>query len=112
MALNATASNLIVVWYIIASVLNLGAIVGLAALLQKVQTELSRLAARVDPLLMKADTVLVQANQQLEKAGSTANSILDRTEGIATNVEAKTSQGEYESLPTYLFSLCQRERIG
>ena len=92
MALNATASNLIVIWYILASVLNLGAVVGLAFLLSRVQSELSRLTTKVEPLLSKADGVLGQANEHLDRIGTQATNIMNHTEGIATTVETKTDQ--------------------
>jgi hypothetical protein len=91
-ALSAAASNVIVLWYLVASVLNLVALVGLAVVLLRVHTELSRLTARVEPLLGKADTVLSQANEHLEKVGASAGTILSHGESITATLQQQTEK--------------------
>lgn len=90
MQLNAAASNLVVVWYLIASVLNLAVILGLVIALAKLSAQLHALSARVDPMLSKAETVLSQANSQLERIGTSTSSLLDTTQGVASTVQETT----------------------
>ena len=92
MQLNASASNLVVIWYIVASILNVGALIGIVVGLTRLSAQLTQLSTKVDPLLSKADTVLTQANDQLDRIGSTTNQVLDRTATIATTVQDTTTQ--------------------
>ena len=92
MQLNSAASNVVVVWYLVASIVNIVALVGLVVGLMKLSTQLSQLSAKVDPLLSKADTVLSQANDQLDRIGATTVHVLDRTEAIATTVQESTAK--------------------
>ncbi|MGC4042602.1 MAG: hypothetical protein QM758_02240 [Armatimonas sp.] len=92
MALSASASNIIVIWYLIASVLNILALGVLAYALIRVHTALSQLSTRVEPLLNKADTILEQANDHLEKAGTSASSILAHGENITATLQAQTEK--------------------
>ena len=92
MQLNAAASNIVVIWYLVASILNLAVLLGLVVGLAKLSAQLVQLSAKVEPLLTKADTVLSQANGQLDRIGTTAGHVLDRTEQIATSVQETTSR--------------------
>ncbi len=92
MALSAAASNILVLWYLIASVLNIVALIGLAVALARVHAELSRLTARVEPLLGKADTVLSQAGEHLEKVGVSAGAILNHGESITATLQQQTEK--------------------
>lgn len=92
MQLNAAASNVVVVWYLVASVANIVALIGLVFGLVKLSTQLSELSRKVDPLLSKADTVLNQANDQLDRIGMTTGRVLDKTEAIATTVQESTTK--------------------
>ena len=92
MPLNATASNFIVIWYLVASVLNILALGALAYALIRVHTALNQLTTRVEPLLDKADTILGQANDQLEKVSSSATNILNHGENITATLQTQTEK--------------------
>ena len=92
MQLNSAASNVVVVWYLIASIINILALVGLVFGLSKLSAQLAALSEKVDPLLSKADTVLSQANDQLDRIGTTTGNVLDKTEAIATTVQESTTK--------------------
>jgi ABC-type transporter Mla subunit MlaD len=92
MQLNSAASNVVVIWYLVASILNILALAGLVFGLAKLSAQLSELSSKVDPLLTKADTVLSQANDQLDRIGTTTGHVLDKTEAIATTVQDTTAK--------------------
>jgi hypothetical protein len=89
-ALSATASNLIVIWYLVASILNIVALGLLAWGLVRLHTVLNQLSGRVEPLLNKTDTVLAQASEQIEKVGVSAGNILAHGESITSTLEEQT----------------------
>lgn len=90
MSLNTVAGTVVVVWYLIASLLNIILIAVLAIALVRLNTKLDELTRRVDPLVGTADQLLRLANEKLTTMSGVAENLLEHGEAVAATVHSRT----------------------
>lgn len=92
MTINSSASSILVIWYIMGSILNVGIIISLAFMLFKLSTRLESLEAKLIPILNQASETLRALNKLviLSEPGVTTvlNNIGDVTTAAVVTTEA------------------------
>jgi hypothetical protein len=92
MQLNGVASAVLVIWFILSSLTLIALLAVIAVALVKLQAKLDEVVERVDPLLGKADTLLVVAEDKLRIVGDRAESLLTTGEEIAVTVQDRVDK--------------------
>jgi hypothetical protein len=91
MQLNAATSNLLIIWYLLGSVLNIGLLAALVVILGKLNSRIVQLEAKVDPALRQSEALLTEANARLTAVGDSAERLLSQSEAITARVETGAS---------------------
>jgi len=90
--LNAIASWLLVIGYLIGGLIVASALVMMALALQKLNAKLDEVVSKIDPHLTKADEILTITNDKIASIGDKAEEILAQGEETAENVHHKVDQ--------------------
>lgn len=92
MELNGVAAAFLVIGYLLLSAVTVGAFVGIAMALNKLNAKLEELTIKVEPLLAKADQILSVTNEKVAAIGDRAEGILAQGEGVAEDVHTKVDK--------------------
>lgn len=86
----ATWANIsVIVFMAIFSLIAVGALVGIAFALNKLQQQVDKLTAKVEPVITKASTTLDTVQRVTVSVGEKADTILTRGEALTDNVSQK-----------------------
>lgn len=92
MALNPVASTVIVISVIFCMLFSLGVLIFIARALQALNTRLTDITAKVEPLLIKADDILTVTGEKIHSIGDKAEGILAQGEEVAETVHEKVDR--------------------
>lgn len=91
MQLNATTTSLLIAWYVIGSLVNLGLLGLLTLTLVRLNARMVSLEEKVDPALRQTEALLAEANVRLATLAGSAERVLSQSEAIAAHAESRTT---------------------
>ena len=85
-----TGANIsVIIFMVIFSLIAVGALVGIAVALNKLQQQVDKLTTKVEPVIAKASTTLDTVQRVTVSVGEKADTILTRGEALTDNVSQK-----------------------